>query len=107
MKPAIEQAVPAGGRVFSFAGRAGAYLDREIVVGYESTEGMEIQETLEHAAAAHSGQRAAALAAKAAGLGFWLVNDSDAVSDDLRKNSKIWGVSEVAKAHETTLYRVD
>jgi len=46
LKQAIEQAVPPGERVFSFAGRAEAYIDREIVVGYESAFGNRLQDAL-------------------------------------------------------------
>ena len=39
LKMPIEQNVPLGERIFSFAGRAEAYIDREIIVSYESTLG--------------------------------------------------------------------
>ena len=107
LKDAIDRAVPAGTRIFSFAGRAAAYLDRDIVVGYESTEGMQVQESLEKAASADSGQREAAMRAKSAGMGFLLVDDSDSLARNVRDRSKIWGVTAVAKANETTLYRID
>jgi hypothetical protein len=107
LKAAIERAVPEQGRLFSFAGRAAAYIDRDIVVGYESSQGMRIEESLQKAAAAHSGQRAAALEVKSAGVGFLLVNDSDGVSSDLKNNLNIWGVTEVAEANGTTLYRIE
>jgi hypothetical protein len=107
LKDAIARTVPPGGRIFSFAGRAQAYLDRDIVVGYESSQGMRIQQTLERAAAADSGQRAAALEAKSEGCGFLLVNDADAVSDNIKRNLNIWGVSKVTEANGTTLYSID
>jgi hypothetical protein len=47
LKSEIEQAVPKGERIFSFAGRAEAYLDREIVVGYESALGNRVQDDLQ------------------------------------------------------------
>jgi hypothetical protein len=37
MKVPVELAVPRGERIFSFAGRPQAYIDRDIVVSYEST----------------------------------------------------------------------
>ena len=37
LKPPIEQQVPRGERIFSFAGRPEAYIDRDIIVSYEST----------------------------------------------------------------------
>jgi hypothetical protein len=107
LKGAIESSVPLGGRIFSFAGRAAAYIDRDIVVGYESSEGMRIQEALDEAGAAHSGQRTAAIEAKSAGCGFLLVNDSDAPAQDMKNNLSVWGLTEVAEANGSTLYRID
>jgi hypothetical protein len=107
LKPAIEQAVPPNQRLFSFAGRAAAYIDRDIVVGYESSLGMQVQEALQNAAAAGTGQRAAALKSKAAGLDFLLVNDSDGVATDMNNHLNKWGLTKQAKANGTTLYRID
>ena len=39
LKLPIEQQVPRGERIFSFAGRPEAYIDRDIIVSYESTLG--------------------------------------------------------------------
>lgn len=107
LKDAIASAVPAGSRIFSFAGRAQAYIDRDIVVGYESSQGLRIQEALEQAAEAHSGRRQAALIAKSGGCGFLLVNDADAVAQDLNQNMSKWGVSKVAETNGTTIYRLE
>jgi hypothetical protein len=107
LRTAIEETVPPNQKIFSFAGRAAAYIDRDIVVGYESSAGIQVQEALQNAAASHSGQRTAALKAKSAGLDFLLVNDSDGVADDINNNLNIWGLTEVAKANGTTLYRID
>jgi hypothetical protein len=52
LKGRIEQAVPPGEKIFSFAGRPEAYLDRDIVVQYESTLGNLVQDILQ-APAAH------------------------------------------------------
>jgi hypothetical protein len=52
LKGPIEQAVPAGEKIFSFAGRPDAYIDRDIVVQYESTLGNLVQDILQ-APAAH------------------------------------------------------
>jgi hypothetical protein len=46
LKVPIELAVPPGERIFSLAGRPEAYIDREIVVGYESTLGNLAQDVL-------------------------------------------------------------
>ena len=99
--------MPVHGRIFSFAGRAAAYLDRDIIVGYESTQGLAIQEGLQNAAAANSGERAAVLEVKSAGVGFLLVNDSDGVAENMKNHLNIWGLTELAAANGTTLYRID
>lgn len=46
LKLQIERHVPAGQRIFSFAGRPDAYLDRDIVVSYESTLGNLVNDIL-------------------------------------------------------------
>jgi len=98
LRDAIERAVGPNQRIFSFAGRAVAYLDRDIVVGYESSEGMRIQQALFRGSVAE---------AKSARCNFLLVNDTDAVADDIKQNMNLWGITEVAKANGTTLYRID
>ena len=52
LKVPIEQNVPLGQKIFSFAGRPEAYIDRDIVVQYESTLGNLAQDILQ-APAAH------------------------------------------------------
>ena len=68
------------------------------LVGYESSQGIRIQEALLNGSARE---------AKSEGCDFLLVNDGDAVADNLKQNPNIWGVTEVAKANGTTLYRID
>jgi hypothetical protein len=46
LKIPIELAVPSGERIFSFAGRPDAYIDRDIIVSYESTLGNLAQDIL-------------------------------------------------------------
>ena len=46
LKVPIELEVPPGERIFSFAGRSQAYIDRDIIVSYESTLGNLAQDTL-------------------------------------------------------------
>ena len=46
LKEPLERAVRPGEKIFSFAGRAEAYLDRDIWVGYESALGMTASDTL-------------------------------------------------------------
>jgi len=99
LKDSINQAVPVGGKIFSFAGRAAAYIDRDIVVGYESLQGMRIQDALQNAASVR--------VAKSQGCDFLLVNDSDGVAADMKQNQKKWGVTELAKANGITLYHID
>jgi hypothetical protein len=107
LKPIFEKAVPPDGRIFSFAGRAAAYLDRDIVVGYESSQGLLIQETLQKAAAADSGQRAATLKVKSLGLGYLLVNTDDAVALNIKNHMRQWGLTTIAEKNGTTLYSID
>jgi hypothetical protein len=52
LKAPIEKTVPRGEKIFSFAGRPEAYIDRDIVVQYESTFGNLVQDILQ-APAAH------------------------------------------------------
>jgi hypothetical protein len=107
LRDAIDEAVPVGDPIFSFAGRAAAYIDRDIIVGYESTQGSRIEEALQSAAATGAGQREAALKAKSEGCDFVLVNVSDGVSANLKQDIKRWGMTELAHANGTTLYRID
>jgi hypothetical protein len=107
LRGAIGSYVPVNGRVFSFAGRAAAYLDRDIVVGYESTEGMRLQDALQNAAATGAGRRQAVLTVRSAGCDFLLVNDSDSVSADMKQNFSLWGLTELSKANGITFYRID
>jgi hypothetical protein len=44
LKPVLESNVPPGEPVFSFAGRPNAYLDRDIIVSYESSLGNLVQD---------------------------------------------------------------
>jgi hypothetical protein len=46
LKQPIEFHVPPGERVFSFAGRPDGYIDRDIVVSYESALGNQVQDTM-------------------------------------------------------------
>jgi hypothetical protein len=46
LQPALERAAPANGKVFSFAGRPEAYLNRDIIVSYESAFGNMAQDVL-------------------------------------------------------------
>jgi hypothetical protein len=45
-KALIEKHVPPGERIYSFAGRPEGYIDRDIVVGYESAQGNLVQDIL-------------------------------------------------------------
>jgi hypothetical protein len=107
LRDSIDRSVPPDGRIFSFAGRAAAYIDRDIVVGYESSQGIRIQEALQNAATANSGQHSAALEAKSEGVDFLLINDSDAAANSMKNNLSLWGITELAEANGITLYRID
>jgi hypothetical protein len=96
--PAIEMAVPSTARIFSFSTRPEAYLGRTILVGYESTEGQQLQDSLLHRDVGELKHR---------DVGFLLINDSDSIAADLNHNSKDWHVTALAKSHETILYRID
>ena len=98
LKPAIEQDVPPGGRIFSFAGRPAAYFDRDIIVGYESSLGEEVSQLL---------RRHATQEVKALGIGYLWINDSDSLAAGMKSDPKSWGISELADANGTTFYRID
>ena len=68
---------------------------------------MRLQEALQNAAAANSGQRTAALQAKSAGLGFLLVNGSDGAAENMKQHLNTWCLTVLAEANGTTLYRID
>jgi F5/8 type C domain len=88
MKPAIEALVPARAKVFSLDSRAEAYLDRTIVVGYESALGNLAQDLL---AASVDGRlrpsqherfrflpvstSSVRVVQTASGAGFWTINE--------------------------------
>jgi hypothetical protein len=98
LKPAIEQAVPRGERIFSFAGRPAAYFDRDIIVGYESSLGEQVSQLLQHHATGE---------VKALGIGYLWINHSDGLAADMRSDPKSWGISQLAEANGTTFYRID
>ena len=98
LKPAIERAVPPGGRIFSFAGRPAAYLDRDIIVGYESSLGEQVSQLL---------HRHAAGEVKALGIGYLWINDSDGLAAGMKGDPKSWGITQLAEANGTTFYRID
>ncbi|MBZ5728358.1 MAG: hypothetical protein LAP87_25665 [Acidobacteriia bacterium] len=106
LKSAIERNVAPGQQVFSFAGRPEAYLDRDIMVGYESSLGSRLETAL-RSAAAQSARRAAASELKASGIAFLLVDDADPAARDMKQYSNLWGITELAEAHGTRFYRID
>jgi hypothetical protein len=52
-------------------------------------------------------RRAATRDLKALGLRFLLINQGDMVYEDMRKYPKFWGITQVAEANGTHLYRID
>ena len=97
LKPSIEQAVPPGARIFSFAGRPAAYFDRDIVVGYESSLGEQVSQLL---------QRHATGEVKALGIGYLWINDSDGLAAAMKSDQKSWGIKQLADANGTTFYQI-
>ncbi len=98
LKPAIEQAVPSGGRIFSFAGRPAAYIDRDIIVGYESSLGDQVSQLLERHATGE---------VKALGIGYLWINDSDPLAASMRSDPASWGIRQLAESNGTTFYQID
>ena len=52
-------------------------------------------------------RRAATRDVRALGFHYILVNQEDVVYNDILKYQKYWGLTEVAKAHGTHLYKID
>ena len=52
-------------------------------------------------------RRAATSALKAHGFAFLLVKDSDFAADDMRKNSALWGITQLAEVNGSRFYRID
>jgi hypothetical protein len=98
LKPAIEGAVPVGQRIFSFAGRPAAYIDRDIVVGYESTLGDRVGQLLNH----HDTQ-----GVKRLGISYLWMNNSDGPAPEMKSDPKGWGLRELAEASGSTLYEIN
>ena len=98
LKPMIEQAVAPREPIFSFAGRPAAYIDRDIIVGYESSLGERVSQLL----ARHDTQ-----AVKALGIRYLWINDSDALADDMKSNQKLWNISQLAQDNGSIFYRID
>ena len=95
LKPAIEREVPPGQKIFSIAGRPEAYIDRDIVVGYESKLGNAAWDAL----AAHDAAKL-----KALGIRYLWIDDADPCADSLKNNMKI---TEIAHGHGNNLYRLE
>jgi len=87
LKEVIEVNVPKRQKVFSLSTRPEAYIDRRIVVGYESAEGMAIQRGADP---------------RRYGVQFLLLGDRD-----IKENWKNLTLSIVYKGNGTTLYRID
>lgn len=96
IKAAIEKYVAKSQTIFSFDTRPDAYLDRRIVVGYESSEGSRIGEALSRGESP-----------KRYGIDFVLVNDRDFTSEAIKDNAKSIGLTALEQRNGTTLYRVD
>jgi hypothetical protein len=109
LKAPIEKWVPAGELIFSFAGRPEAYIDREIVVGYESALGIRVRAGLWAVASeSRSGSRIEATRnMKALGIRYLLIGEGDLPAEDMKQNSNLWGITLLAEVDGTRLYRID
>jgi hypothetical protein len=90
LKSAVEHSVAPGERIFSTAGRPAAYIDRDILIGYESTNGERLQNLL---------RQDDAQALKREGIGYLWLNVSDGLN--------LHGVKEIARENETIFYSID
>jgi Dolichyl-phosphate-mannose-protein mannosyltransferase len=52
-------------------------------------------------------RHAATKALKAHGFAYLLVNDSDFVAEDMRKDPALWGITQLAEVHGSRFYRID
>jgi hypothetical protein len=98
LKEAVEQNVPKGQILFSFATRPEAYINRRIVVAYESTEGDRAQQIL--------AQHRPASELKAMGIDFVLINESDFLGPDIQKNANSLGLNLIEQRNGTSLYGI-
>jgi hypothetical protein len=90
--------VPAGQKIFTFATRPEAYLNRWIVVGYESANGARMAQELGR------GERRTV---DRSGICYLLVNDSDIQRSDIEKNISILRLSLIETRDGTSLYHFD
>jgi hypothetical protein len=107
LKPILEQRVSKSQRIFSFATRTEAYFACTIVVGYESAEGLEMQQRLFDALDHPELRRQATATLKERNIEFLLIDQTDLIAGDLEQHSSQWGVSLLAEAGGTRFYRID
>ena len=84
--------------IFSFGTRPEAYLDRRILVGYESSLGDRARQLI-------WARKIADL--KPMGIDFLLLNDTDFGIADIEKKMRSFGLSLLEKRNGTSLYRLD
>lgn len=90
LKGPIEKYVSKNQKIFSFSTLPEAYLNRTIIIGYESVEGMKASED-----------------PKRYGINFMVVNDRDFNSAAIKKNANSLRLTALEQRNGTTLYRVD
>jgi hypothetical protein len=98
LKEVIDKNVPEQQTIFSFATRPEAYLDRRILVGFESSLGDRARQAVWE-------NRPADL--KAMGMEFMLLNDTDFRASDIERNLNSSQVTLIEKRNGTSLYRLD
>jgi hypothetical protein len=106
LQAAIEATIPKSKKIFSFAGRCQAYVDRTIVVGYESAEGFALQRTL-CAARSPEDRRGVLEAFQRSGIAALWIDDTDPIATDMRQNINSWGLILLVEGAGTRLYGLE
>lgn len=107
LKVTVEKSVPKPQKIFSFSTRPEAYFDRTILVGYESAEGVSMQELLWGALQHPETRRRAMAELERKDVHFLLINPSDLVARDFKENANLWGITLLSETNGTRLYRID
>ena len=98
LKEVLDKNVPREQTIFSFGTRPEAYLNRRILVGYESSLG-------DRARQAVWARKIRDL--KPMGIDFLLLNDTDFGITGIEQNMRSLGLSLIEKRNGTSLYRLD
>ena len=106
MQSTIEQIVPKPEKILSFSTRPEAYIDRTVLVGYESAEAFALEKALVSARAPEDARQAAE-ELRRHGVRFLWVDRDDPASAELSHDSNFFGLAFVKEADGTILYRLD